>query len=368
MSDVASIFEVACARWTIRAVSSHVCSVCYDLYMVEVTVQKYRLPTLWLDTSIFSHAGKLRADKRIPDAVRLRVERLVRGIKGFVREGQLFCVCGDQDEEIVLSNSNYVEPIREMVTQLTWEVKLNHRQAILDRQMYFLMDAYLKGQHEVTLEFEDAARQDLATQTRNALPFAIRVDWPCSDESKDEVRGVRSRVTDGWENLRQRNVAGGVTFDEQKKLELQGFRDAVITSIRQAAQRGVTRQFDHTDLLRTHFWTTAFMYWRRLTADVGDISGFLRFLQSEHYFAAPQVEVASTLCADLLTGKPPIDRGDGMDVSQLAAVLPYVHFVVADNAMVGRIKRRRVDQEYGTRVFALRDVESLIRAIEDCID
>lgn len=53
-----------------------------------------------------------------------------------------------------------------------------------------------------------------------------------------------------------------------------------------------------------------------------------------------------------------------MDVAQLAAVLPYMHFVVADNAMVGRIKRHRLDRRYGTQVYALRDVESLVKSID----
>lgn len=103
--------------------------------MIRVSVEKYSKPTIWLDTSVFSHAGKINSGRPTSEAHRSRIVSLTSVIKEKIRSARLFCLKGDHEEEVALV-PEFAKAIRSAMAQITWEVSLRHRLEIHWQQSY----------------------------------------------------------------------------------------------------------------------------------------------------------------------------------------------------------------------------------------
>src|ERR1700693_705488 len=97
-------------------------------------------------------------------------------------------------------------------------------------------------------------------------------------------------------------------------------------------------------------------HWKNLG---GDPRSLHSFLISSYTTALPVVEISAQLFADLMTGNQPIMSGDSADVDQLASVIPVAQFVLTDKKMENRVKRLRIDQKWGTKVFSMSTLDGL---------
>ena len=52
-----------------------------------------------------------------------------------------------------------------------------------------------------------------------------------------------------------------------------------------------------------------------------------------------------------------------MDTELLSVAIPIIHFVLADRTMEVRIKRRKIDEEWNTRVFSMKTVDDLFHCL-----
>jgi hypothetical protein len=62
-----------------------------------------------------------------------------------------------------------------------------------------------------------------------------------------------------------------------------------------------------------------------------------------------------------------VKPSDSMDIRLLSVAIPVAHYVFTDKNMESRIKDRKIDQEWGTRVFSVRTVKDLLTQLENLL-
>lgn len=106
--------------------------------------------------------------------------------------------------------------------------------------------------------------------------------------------------------------------------------------------------------------------WETTGGEPSGLEGLYNFFRSTYYRNLPTAKIASQLSADILTEKQrTVSPTDAMDIQLLSVAIPVAHYVFTDKNMENRVKRRKIDQEWGTQVFSVRTVKDLLMQLEN---
>lgn len=330
---------------------------------LNIKIEKYSLPIIWLDTSIFINLGKIAAGRKFEEHVMKRLTVLKDTIIKKVKEHKLICAEADQEEEIELWKGQ-LKPIQTILSQLSQGVLMRHRKDIENFQIYRLMEAYLKQSAEVTLSTKEIFYDDpiKEIESHEYSPYIIRSVATPPKHLIDESIASKKRKREVLEKLRLSNVEKNISFEQQFLNEQNGH----ILSYVETLQKHLVNpdfifedNFFHLKPLFIHL-----SYWKLLTEKEADIEGFIAFLNSEYYKVMPVVTLECLIYADLLTGQKPIDDGDSMDVQQLSSVIPYSDFILTDASKRHLLKTRKVNKNWGTKIFSFDESEKLVAELE----
>jgi hypothetical protein len=327
---------------------------------VTVSMEKCSVPLLWLDTFFFIKLAKLEAGEPVPEPDRSRLNLLIDAIATARARGRVICVEGQQFEEVQVGFGD-IERVGGCITRTTWAVRLKHRDRIKRIQFRCLASAYLKDESDITIPSRSAFYTDPVEEAESHKSFVITCHNDLSPEARLKLRETKLLVRELWNDIREENLAHGITFEQQREFEHEYLPDVAAEEFRRAIAK--TQTGDQTaglDLAQTQTW--GFM--RSWSHAGGRPGGFWPFIKSAHFRAIPTVDLSANLLADILTGKRPVDDGDSMDVHHIASALPYCDFALLDKRMCNRVRRRGMDKKYGVKVFAMKHIDQLVAELE----
>ena len=281
-----------------------------------------------------------------------RMEYLYKNIHQFVLEKKLICPRADQGEEIWVERP---EIIKTMLS-LSLGIRSKHSEEIKEYQMYRHMKAYVNDEKEVSLNSKDFFKSDPLEQLRSVSEVVIEADLGLIETPKD-IKKRKKREIVKLDEIRQRYVSEGVTYEDQLNNEL----NADLQSL--SEKYGNLEQLSPLNTYFTLFTINQYnRSWEQLGGNAGELPAFFK---SSHYRSIPMIDISSRLFAKLITGIETIKSGHPMDVYHAAAAIPYVDFFITDRNMKHIISKLDIDKFYQCKVCYIGDKDKIKKFFSD---
>jgi hypothetical protein len=199
-------------------------------------------------------------------------------------------------------------------------VRLYRPNEIMNRQVSAILGRFLGRSAQDPLHPEIAFHDD---PDQRIARYGISVDAHL--ENRD-FRRSRHETATALEDLRQRLLSSGATYDRQLDVERREQRDELL--------RTASRFYDSADAIK----------------ELAD------FAKSDTFLTVPILKIEAHLFASILTRKPTrqIKPSDTTDISALSAYSPFMDVVCTDAFMADQL--RNVAREFGFKVFDAKTV------------
>lgn len=330
----------------------------------KVTCEKPDLPALWLDTSVIIKLKKVERGEKLRQ---IEIDRLVR-LRALVEElvpaGKLILPQSDQEEEYAAKRLD--SEIHRDFVGLSLGVRMKHRQAIFDWQAQLGMEAYANGADTITVgidaffysnpveELEQARQRGILFGTN---PIRSPETLARRDAARDEAFGA-------WEHLRREFTTMKRSYVEQLETEQRGYADAMAYKVDQWEKKLATGVPDFSAFMDVQGFLMFRSIWNDFGGKPDGLEGLHQYFCSNYHNNLPTPRIMNQLGADLLTGNAVIQPGDVMDVGLLSIAIPACHYVVADKRQCERIKRRGIDEAWGTKIYAMSNIDDLFQQLQ----
>jgi hypothetical protein len=332
--------------------------------MPKIIVEKAKLPTLWLDTSIIIKLAKITKGEALQQIEVERCKKLETLILELVSAGKLLCPQSDQEEEYAAERLE--DEVHRKFVQVSFGISLRHRQGILDQMVITAMGSNIRAAEEIYLPSRyffhgDPVRE---LEERRSERFHVFVGPNNNPEMIRRRAEAKAEINDQWESLRLELTSKGRKFEDQLGAELRGYWDGMEQLVRRFQSGISSRQASFWDFMGAQGPLMYRKIWNDLGGKPADWEGVREFFHSTHFNVLPIPDISCHLGADLLTGNESIASGDQMDIDLLSVALPIAHYVVADRRMVLRMKKHKLDEKYGAQIFSMSTIEDLFPLLE----
>jgi len=329
-----------------------------------VICEKPSLPTLWLDTSVLIKLAKIEKGEALQQIEIDRCKRLHDLVYRLVRERKLLCPESDQEEEYAAFRLD--DEVHSMFAQLSLGISMTHRQGIQDDHIFKGMEAFIKQSDTILLPTRSYFHGDPVRRLYQACRerFIVTVGPLKNPEMLQRRARAKEAISRGWENLRQRLVAKGQTYEEQLKLETAGYWDGLVELVKKFEANLFSGRHDFWDFMGANGPLLYRSVWNELGGKPRDWAGVDAFFRSPCFSELPGPYIGARLCAALLTGNEPIKTGDAMDVNLLQVALPVAHYVLADHRMMLRINELGLAAKCNVLVFSMQTIDGLFKELE----
>ena len=317
-----------------------------------------------MDTSVIIKMTKVERGEALQDVEVQRCKRLRDLVRGFVRNGKLLFPESDQEEEYVAQRLD--DDVDRMFASLSLGISMTHRQGIQDSHIFHGMKAYAKSSAIIELPYSTYFHEDPVHRLEEVRHqrFFVTLGLSKGSEMLRRRAVAKAEVGRKWEDLRQKLVANGQTYEKQLELELRGYWDGIVELVKKFKSTMAAGRHDFWDFMGAQGAFLYRTYWRELVGHPPDLEGVNKFLCSTHFSELPLPYVSCRLNANLLTGNEAIAPGDPMDVELLSVALPVAHFVLADHRMELRIKQLGLDQKCNAEVYSMSTIDGLFARLE----
>ena len=334
---------------------------------MDIEKFKYKLPILWLDTNVIIDIARAKAGKIVDANVRDRALKIYDTVYKLTREKKVLCIEGEQRDEY--GNRVFLsKECDDILTALTLGIHLQHPLVTRQFQIQQMMKVYLGKQEKFTLQeneiFHDDPIDNLEMVDDSGLIIAVR--FSIGDELRQEKLRIRDAIYSNLENIRQENLRVGRTFEQQVELENRADIKVVLDFIRDSAIKQSNNEPITVDYLVGNMGRLDPVHWWHYeTGKEFDLQWLAQFYLSQYFRNIPHVDIFSKLAAHILTdSKRAIKNSDNMDISQMSILLPYCDYILTDGELKDRIIKLKLNEKYGTKVYSLRDVDSLMNELK----
>jgi hypothetical protein len=330
------------------------------------TVRSHKpvLPTLWLDTSVVIKLTKIERGEALHDVEVRRGTRLKKLVFDLVRAGKLLCPESDQEEEYAAERLD--DHVHGMFARLSHGISLSHRQGIYDEQVIKGMEAFAKNLETIDLPATTYFHGDPVRRLEESRRerFIVSVGPLKSPEVLRRRAQSKTSIGQQWEQLRQKLVAKGQTYERQLLVEQRGDGVGLLETLRRFEADVISGRHDFWNYMAAIGPLNYRHYWHLIGGKPLGWEGVFKFFGSTYFSELPQPYISSRLVAELMTGNEPIKLSDPMDVNLLSVALPVSHFVLTDKRMELRIKALKLDEKCGTEVYSMSSIEGLFACLE----
>lgn len=327
--------------------------------MVNITINKYPIPIIWLDTSALINITRGRLNASEEDK---RYRSLADTIYRAVWNSKLICPQVDQMEEITRSFSE----VQKTISLLSRGIHFRHGSDIKEIQMQNAMLAYINKTNVIEINYQDAFEKDPSTDQSKNNGMIIDIYGIKSKRLLQKERDKKSNYLAQLNELRRMQREKRISFSEQVKEELTGEYQAAleVQKIWSRVCSGLHYPSEE-ELSQISVLKSMVHFWNLLGGNPPDLEGFLEFLHSPDWKATPCNDIPANLFAKLITNSGPIEDGDPKDVNHLTVALPYCHYIVCDKKMRNLVKELELNSKYNAQVFSIADVDEIIHAISE---
>lgn len=340
--------------------------------MIEVKIDKCKIPIIWLDSSVIINMAKWRKGEQIHQIGRDRAAELYQTIYDLVRATKLICPDVYQREEFELGN-RLIQECWEVQSELSLGIVTRYRQDVEDQQTQEAMFSYVRGNTDIHLSYKDAFARDPVEEIneKRSKPYyaAVYITPPLW---KEQWRSVKANVAGNFERIRQAVRSRGISFEEQLEVEYNAHRQKIgllvnlYLSKLQGSGGTTPEDEDSLELFGlSEVISRPLIWWNRFGGEPKGFPGLASFYQSDFFTRMPWVEIKCKLYAKMATSDIKVQPGDSMDINQLSVVIPYFDLVITDRKMKDRITQLALDQQFRTKVFSMRDFPDIIAYLDD---
>ena len=316
---------------------------------IKVQVVKCEMPIMWLDTSIINLMTQWRHKLcRLDSSREQRISGLYNAIYKATRKGRLICPLAEQEGEVWVERDKWMETIN----TLSLGIEALDLLAIHDNQFRIFMRAFVQKQNSATVSYKEAFDDDPVDDLKEKLrqPFFITVNSPLlfGEAYRKKLKNNLHQTVDAQ---RVRNVKENVTFEQQLEKEFLGD----IEGLSNLVSRFPTGQFkDEEDQFNAtcgavNLGNQLFM-WKNVCGHPEGLEGLMTFYRSSYYRAMPYTNLSCNLFARMMTDKQQIRNGDPMDIKHVSTFMPFSDIFITDKAMSTFLRKRKLDEQYGTTV------------------
>ena len=268
---------------------------------------------------------------------------------------KLICPQADQKDEIWNGRSECLD----IIATLSLGIDTKYSEDIKDHQTIQFMEAFIKNDDEIEINYEDFFNNDPIHELNNLSNFIVTVDMGLLEKA-DEIKIRKNNLVEKLEQLRQKLVNEGISFENQLEKEFYGGLEAakiLLTSSFNKFKSGIFP--DSNELVAWEFLGRFQFWWKELKGKPEGIEGVKKFLFSEYYKMIPFNSISSQIMAKLITGRDPIQSGHSMDITHASSAIPYVDIFLTDRYMKHTIKELGIDSEFKTNVCYIGDTNLL---------
>ena len=325
---------------------------------IQISIRKSPIPIIWLDTSIISYMTQWKHKIGKLDQKKLdRVSKLYDQIYDSTRAGNLICPLAEQEAEIWVERDKWLDTMH----SLTFGIKTAARQSIHDKQFYAFMNAYVKQQTEVPLDYKEAFLADPVKDLKDSLkaPVYVYVKSPILF-GEDYAKNQKIILLNSLNEQRRKNVESRISFKQQLEAEYMGELQALLILKNQF----LTGQFKNEhEQLNAVFGAInlngQLRMWEDCSGKTNDFDGLVQFYKSQHYRSMPYTNISCNLTAKLMIDKQDIRTGDNMDINHVSTLMPYSDLFITDKAMSSFVRIKKFDKEYNTRICYIGDTKDI---------
>jgi hypothetical protein len=272
------------------------------MHIPTVIIEKPSLPTLWLDTSVVIKLTKIEKGEALQPIEVGRGTRLRELVFRLVRDGKLLCPVADQEEEY--AGERLDGDISGMFASLSLGISLEHREGILDSQIFKGMAAFSKKSENILLPASIHFHGDPVRRLQEAIhkPYIVTIGPLKSPEILKRRAQSKESIGEQWEQLRVELRAKKQTFEQQLAIEQLGELSALRSSVQRFHNNLLSGQHDFWDFMSASGPLMYRHYWNEIKGQPPDWEGVLAFFSSPYFCELPQPFVTTRLVAELLTG------------------------------------------------------------------
>jgi hypothetical protein len=330
---------------------------------IRAQVEKCPIPWVWLDTSVIIRIADFEAGRLTDPIQRDRIGCLKKSLEPLVASGRLICPEASQDDEIWQERKRFTSVLH----RLSMGLVMKSRGGLEEAQTSTLMHAFIRGEREVAFSYRDALFRDPVDELRKVMSSGVIISVNRGlIEPADKVKSNKEKLAAGWEALRKKCLAKGVTYETQRELERGAWFATLVQMAGGSVWKAISGQDHDINETFAHLHINELVHeWNSRGGEPAGLRGLARFMSSNHFALQPFQDVASALNARLVTGTEPIQAGDIMDVEHIAGVLPYANLMIVDRKMKHYVQSLGLDKRYGTAVLHSGDVDELSQFLEE---
>lgn len=216
----------------------------------------------------------------------------------------------------------------------------------------------------VNTYFDQDPVRELAQLKKEA--FRVDVRLQSSNELLQREKTAKTQGREELEQLRQQLVAQGRTDQEQLAIEQDGQAEAILEMVRRFNTRVQQGSVGFWESMEIKNYLIYQRMWDITGGKPAGLEGLCNFFRSAYYKNLPTAKITSQLYADILIEKErKVKPSDLMDVRLLAVAIPIAHYVFTDGNAADRIKKLKIDREWGTQVFSVTTIKDLLTQLEN---
>ena len=296
---------------------------------------------IYLDQNFVSNMAKARTGS-LKDQKWLCLYEILNNL---VRKQQKV-VCPESHFHEIESNlsKTLVQPIQQVVNDLSWGLKLRSWQVILREQVYRAIHRFLDKQ-EPAPSWREAFWHDPHEPTRKRSVFVLGrelltyIRWGSLPELKESDLRLKDKLPKAMEDIKKE--VAGKDFTSQVEVEKRTF-------------------------VEVHYRGPELYMLRDMWKDLGGENTKLEtFLLSDSFKVCPYVDILAHIYAGLAGTLDP-DRvpkaSDYYDAQILSTVMPYCSVIAGDSYMKHLVEQIGLDERYGVQMFSAKqdDLEQLV--------
>ena len=321
-----------------------------------LTVKKSDIPIIFLDSNILIELTKIKNDiskNEYKAELEQLYDLLIKGIK----QNQIICPKAMQDMEIGFVKSK--QHNLKILNKLSKGIEFKSEDEIRKDQTDLLFSKFLKNKKEITISFEDAFINN--PLKKKGMVINLNHIWP-----DNVAKRIQAEKIDRTESLNKLKESGDYrkNFKEQLCREMTFELGTLIPKMR----KKILQQQKLT-WYEKKFWyehQTRMKKFKIKGDDNERLSKYLAFMSSTYYFQIPFLFIDRNITTYiLLYGK--FDNGDFIDSKNASAYLPYCNYYFTDKKQHNLLKKLKLDKKYQTEVFCLKNVEKLIKKLEEIV-
>ena len=323
---------------------------------IDVKIIKSEIPIIWIDTSIINLMTQWKFNLGKLDSIQaVRIKNLYNAIYDNARNGRLICPLAEQEGEVWVERDKWLDTIQSLSLGISTHVLYS----IQNNQLQRFMKSYVDNTKEITLKYTDAFHSDPVRKLKDTLqrPFFITTKRDILF-GKEYQKDLKSNLYQAMEKQRKENVKLKVTFKKQLEKEYVGELDALFI----LQKRFLSGQFKNENeqlnaITGTIDLNQQLMFWKRITGNVLDYDGLIKFYKSDHHRSMPFINISCNLYARIMTDKQAIRSGDLMDIKHAATLLPFSDLYITDKAMSTLLNKKDFNKLYNTTICYIGDTD-----------